>query len=682
MRLNKIFSILLFCVATLSYSQTTLIENGHLTIEVDSLMHTRVTTSFADVKPLMSEFSASEKLELPLQMISEFKVTDVSEKTMKGDLNGKTWKITGEYNANGIQIEKELTIKMYEAFPDLLSTSVVYHNNSDQGIFIEKWINNDYKILSQGDQPPFWAFQGSSTDARDDWIKPLTKAYYQENYMGQNMTDYGGGVPVSDLWRKDVGIAVGHLAMVPKLVALPTAVDSTGTYGSIRVEKSFDDRTVFEAGETIETEETFVMVHKGDYYNALSNYSNLMQAKGIKMAAPEPAAFESIWCGWGYERTFTAKEMLGTLPKVKELGIKWAVLDDGFQIAEGNWNADPAKFPRGNVEIKEMVKAIHDQGLKAKIWWTPLAADPGSKVLVENPDARIFQKDGSPEFITWWDAYYLSPANPKTITDTKETIDLFMNEYGFDAFKMDGQHMNGVMPDYNPDLDLAYPEKSVELLPEYFQMIYDESRKIKPHAVIENCPCGTCMSYYNMASTNQVVSSDPLSSWQIRHKGKTYKALIPNTAYYGDHVELSDNANDFATSFGIGAVLGTKFTWPEDNPDASESFLLTPEKEKVWKKWFSLYDEKMLSKEKYLGDLYDIGYDKPETHVIEKNGVMYYAFYADKFKGTVSLRGLKQGEKYKVTDYVNEKELGSVSSKNPELKVDFKQNLLIEVSPK
>lgn len=664
------------------FSQTTTIENGYLSMEIDGMMKVRISSTFKDAKPLMDGFTACEKLVMPLSEITDFKVADVSDEEMKGDLKGKLWKITGSHKKNGILIEKQLTLKKYDGFPDLLSTQVSYTNKGDKGIFIEKWVNNGYNILSQGNGPPFWAFQGSSTDTRDDWIRPLKKAYYRENYMGMNSTDYGGGIPVTDIWRPDVGVAVGHLALVPKLVSLPTEVDSLGNYGIIGVEKKFAGRTVFEAGTTLETPETFVMVHEGDYYNALTEYSNLMQAKGIKMPEPEDAAFESIWCAWGYERNFTADEVIGTLPKVKELGIKWAVLDDGFQVAEGNWNADPEKFPKGNIEIKDMVDKIHDYGLKAKVWWTPMAADPGSKALEEHPNMRIFQEDGSPEFITWWDAYYLSPANPKTTAYTKEVIDLFMNEYGFDAFKMDGQHMNGVLPDYNYDLDLAYPEKSVEELPDFFQMIYDESRKIKPHAVIENCPCGTCMSFFNMASMNQAVSSDPLSSWQIRHKGKTYKALIPQTAYYGDHVELSDNANDFASSFGIGAVLGTKFTWPKDNPGASDSFLLTPEKEKVWKKWFSLYDEKMLSKEKYLGSLYDIGYDRPETHVIEKEGNLYYAFYADDWKGPIELKGLKDKGKYVVTDYFNDVDLGTVSGKNPTLDVDFKRFLLIEVSPK
>ena len=69
-------------------------------------------------------------------------------------------------------------------------------------------------------------------------------------------------------------------------------------------------------------------------------------------------------------------------------------------------------------------------------------------------------------------------------------------------------------------------------------MIYDESRSINPHAVIQNCPCGCCMSFYNLPYTNQTVASDPTSSWQVRLKGYVYKALVPRTAYFGDHVEF------------------------------------------------------------------------------------------------------------------------------------------------
>jgi alpha-galactosidase len=108
--------------------------------------------------------------------------------------------------------------------------------------------------------------------------------------------------------------------------------------------------------------------------------------------------------------------------------------------------------------------------------------------------------------------------------------------------------------------------------------------------------------------------------------------------------------------------------------------LLTPEKERAWKKWFSLYNEKMLSKEPYLGQLYDIGYDLPEAHAIQKGNIMYYAFYAEKWDGVLELRGLHKGKRYKVRDYINGKEWGQVTAENPSLKVAFEQSLLLEVS--
>jgi alpha-galactosidase len=70
------------------------------------------------------------------------------------------------------------------------------------------------------------------------------------------------------------------------------------------------------------------------------------------------------------------------------------------------------------------------------------------------------------------------------------------------------------------------------------------------------------------------VASDPESSWQIRSKGKTLKALAGDRiAYFGDHVELSDGGEDFASTFGVGGVIGTNFAWPgapgEKDPSSS-----------------------------------------------------------------------------------------------------------------
>jgi alpha-galactosidase len=182
-----------------------------------------------------------------------------------------------------------------------------------------------------------------------------------------------------------------------------------------------------------------------------------------------------------------------------------------------------------------------------------------------------------------------------------------------------------------------------------------------------------------MRYMNQPVASDPLTSWQVRHKGKTIKALMgSHAAYAGDHVELSDWGNDFASTVGIGAIVSTKFTWPQDVGEGG--VLLTEEKEAEWRRWIVLHNAKRLPQGHYRGDLYDIGFDKPEAHVITKAGRVYYAFYADRWNGPIELRGLEDRQ-YTIADYWTGRTIGAVSPGASRLSVSFEHFLLLEATP-
>ncbi len=681
----SIISILGLIILMLSSCKKDIIEitNQNLLIEINNDLKTRIISSFENASQFSDEFIYSEVLIGKNRKFEKFNKTDYkisNETDALGDYKLHT--IIGKLSDDGYELLKTIEIRAYSDISDFVTYRVSYQNIGSKIIQAKKWINNYSEIQQDPGDSVTWSFQGESTNKRADWILPVKAGFAQKNYMGMNNSDYGGGIPVVDIWRRDAGIAKGHLALAPKLASLPVRQKLYSNKVESWIEYEFTEETNLNTDDSLITLETFVMVHQGDCFASLQQFSSVMQMKGIKFVEPEEAAFEPIWCAWGYERNFNLEEILGTLPKVKELGLKWVVLDDGFQQAEGDWNVNLNKFPKGDADMINYVNTIHSYGLKAKLWWAPLAADPESRLFQENPDIILQTEDETPQYITWWNAYYLAPTYDKTIQHTKDVIHLFMDKWGFDGLKLDGQHMNAVLPDYGGNHNIDDPEQAVEQLPQFYEMLYDEAKSIKPNVVIENCPCGTCMSFYNMPFTNQFVSSDPMSSWQIRLKGKVYRAIAPQMAYYGDHVELSDGADDFASSFGIGAVLGTKFTWPKDNPSQSESFLLTPEKEIKWKKWFEMYNSKMLSKGDYLGGLYDIGFDIPETHVIEKSGTKYYAFYHKDWKGNIELRGLEKGKNYVAYDYVNEKELARFSGDKPVIDVGFKDNLLIEVSIK
>ncbi len=653
------------------------VEGKNIIIYFNNLLHSKVVAKFDNGKIKTGDYIPSEFIIISNHPVKDFQFIEQEKQEIQDEIGtGNQFKISGKSE----NIRKDVIVTIYNDFPTVALYTVKYTNISNEDLVIDNWTNNHYSITvskKSNNEEPFWSFQSGSYESRPDWVLPLKIGFKQENYMGMNATDYGGGNPVVDIWRKDVGIGVGHLEMVPKLVSLPVEMtESNAANLGVRCNVN----KTLKPDESLSTFLTFVSVHQGDFFQTLENYRNIMLKKGIKFNEYPETTYEPIWCAWGYERDFTMEQIYNTLPMVKKLGYQWAVLDDGWQTAEGDWYLVKNKFPQGDRDMKKLVDKIHAEGLKAKLWWAPLATDPGTDLIKEHPDYLLLNEDNSKQHISWWDAYYLCPAYPPVQEYTRNLVKKIMKTWGYNGLKIDGQHLNASPPCYNPAHNHSYPEESFEKVPEFFKIIYETAREVDPEAVIEICPCGTAFAFHTMPYMNQPVASDPESSWQIRLKGKTLKALMGTSVpYYGDHVELSDNRSDFASTVGIGGVIGTKFTWPVGSKKDSK-IDLTPEKEKTWAKWNKIYLEKMLPKGIYLGSLYDIGYDRPETHTIKKNSNMYYAFYQDSFKGEVELRGL-ENKTYRIFDYVNDIDYSTVKGPLAKLPVEFNNYLLLEATP-
>lgn len=653
------------------------IGDAALGLEFDGQMRTRLLARQGGATVAVTGFHASERLRVTGgRWIDGFALGEQAVDRVDGPHGaGVRHRLKG-VSKDGV--EKTVTVTFYERHPGLALLRVSYRNNGQTALPVEAWSNSGYTLLPARRAPSrgFWTFSGSSHADRRDWVQPLKEGFEQRNFMGMNSSDYGGGTPVADVWQPEHGIAVGHLDTVPRLVALPVRQVKAGAALAIE----FEQAVVLQPGQELATLDTFVTVHTGDYFAALDRYRLLMAERGLAAPQAGEESYEPIWCAWGYERDFTIPLMTGTLAKARELGLEWAVLDDGWQTNEGDWKIDRKKFARGDEDMKKLVDDIHGAGLKARLWLAPLAADPGTDLLHQHTDQLLLDENGAPQFVTWWNALTLCPAYEPVIEQTRALVRKIIGEWGYEGLKLDGQHLNGVAPCHNPAHRHARPEESFEKLQDFWKMVYDTAREINPQAVVEFCPCGTSYAFHTLPYTNQAPSSDPLSSWQVRHKGKTLKALMgPSAAYAGDHVELSDGGDDFASTVGIGAVVSTKFTWPED-PKPKDSYLLTAVKEAKWRKWIGIYKDKMLPKGQYRGELYDIGFDKPETHAVEKDGRLYYAFYAKAWSGQVELRGLGNG-RYRVRDYVEDRELGEVSAASNKLKIGFERALLLEAIP-
>lgn len=657
------------------------IQGANLRIEFDRSLRSRVIARFDGKETVMGHFAPSESVLKADKTVSEFTLTSQTHEPVKDVFGaGERLTVTGKSGT----LTKAVAVTMYDDFPAMAFFDVQYTNTGTTKLALKGWTNNAYTLNAQGvtagspgGAPAFWSYQSGSYEKRPNWIVPLHASFQQENFLGMNASDYGGGTPVVDVWRRDVGVAVGHVELRPKLVSLPVSMPDAS---HARIAVHYQHAIALDPGETFHTLRTFVAVHQGDYFRTLTDYRRFMMKQGLQMAAAPDDAFGAIWCAWGYGRSMKPQQVYDTLPTVKRLGFTWVTLDDGWQNNYGDWALDPKKFPHGDADMKALVDRIHQEGFRAQLWWSPLSAVLDSELLKDHPDYLLENRDGSKRKISWWNSYYLCPADKRVVDYHKALVRKILVDWGFDGLKLDGQHMNGAPACYNPAHHHARPEDSVEAMPDFFREIYETAQAVKPGALVEFCPCGTAYSFFTMPHFNMSVASDPGSSFQVRTKAKTLKALMGDSVpYFGDHVELSDGGNDFASTLGVGGVVGTQFVLPALVQKRSKSDL-TPEREKDLEKWMRIYRDKMLSRGQYLGQLYDIGFDLPETHVIRKDQVLYYAFFAKHWKGPIELRGL-ESRNYSVLDYVNGVSLGTLSGRNAHLPVEFNGHLLLEVKP-
>jgi alpha-galactosidase len=628
-----------------------------------------------------------------------FEQAEVREATGKMGI-GKRVEIPG--GAPGTNLQCVLALEVYDKFPNILLSTMEYKNAGASDLTIEKSVNQrrrlNAEMVDRKAHPwEMWSFHGSSYDWGKDDVVKLTPAFFQPNVMGTMVKGgYGGGIPVVAFWTRQVGEALGHVETIPISAAIPARVEADGSVGT-EVDYPADIR--LKPGETYSTPRSFVSVFAGDFYEPLRIWSSVLQKEGWELPKPSSEAYNVSWCGWGYEANVTPAQMLGTIPKLKEMGIKWVTLDDRWFDVYGDWNPRPDTFPGDS--IKKMVDDFHNQGILAQLWWLPLAVEDGqgryeshkysvARIAREHPEWLILDKNGKHAHMTRGLAV-LCPAVPEVRAYHKQLTEKFIRDWGFDGSKLD--NIYSVPECYNPAHHHKSPQDSVNAMGDIYKEIFQTTRALKPQSVTQSCPCGTPPSLAWLPFMDQAVTADPVGGGQVRRRIKMYKALLgPESAVYGDHVELSamtkvgndwkEHGDDFASTIGAGGVVGTKFVWPDPGPQFKD-VNLTAAKEEHWKKWIGLYNQKMLSKGEFR-DLYVTGYDTPEGYAIAKDGKMYYAFFTpDNWKGEIELRGLEPG-KYKVSDYAEGKDLGTIDATFngvPKLRAEFEHHLLLEVQP-
>ncbi len=236
-------------------------------------------------------------------------------------------------------------------------------------------------------------------------------------------------------------------------------------------------------GETLSTQYANVSCVQGDILDLFNAMLRMQYAGQIRAAAERelPVLFNEFCTTWGDPRE---EKLLSQIAAVRELGLKYFVLDDGwFQRNEnfwqGDWIIDESKY---NGSFDAFLDKIRQAGMIPGVWFEMETVMSKSRVAKEHPE------------------YLLTLDGVAICNDGRHFLDLrredardFLRERVINFVK---QHKIGyVKIDYNSCISCGCdgvdtPHENQRRYTESVFSFYEEIRAALPELVIEICASG------------------------------------------------------------------------------------------------------------------------------------------------------------------------------------------------
>ncbi len=253
-------------------------------------------------------------------------------------------------------------------------------------------------------------------------------------------------------------------------------------------------------GEGFKAPTAHIAVVTGDIYDACNALNDMQKiAYNAYGEAGLGICFNEYCTIWGKP---TQQKMLGYLDTLKELGVKYAVIDAGWskqgseQDSNGEWLVDKNIFP----DIKELCRVFRENGIIPGIWFEWEVTTKGSKMFEGEYDDMHLKRDGRVinlnNFRSFWD---LRRDDVKEYL--RERVIGFLKKYGFGYIKVDYNGNTGIIADG--------AESGAEGLREHLSCVRDffvEMRNEIPDLIIENCASGGHRAEPSMTGISAVTS--------------------------------------------------------------------------------------------------------------------------------------------------------------------------------
>lgn len=218
-------------------------------------------------------------------------------------------------------------------------------------------------------------------------------------------------------------------------------------------------------------------------YEAIDNvrkwYEDECDLKPMNVPDCAKDAMYSYW--YSFQQGLFQKEVLEEAKRVKELGLKTVILDDGWQMEgvdvryayTGDWQVNEKKFS----DFKGAINTMHDLGLKVLLWIGIPYVGIESELWKKYKDKTIQHSE-------WARASILDPRYPEVREYIINAIKRLMTDYNLDGFKIDFVDLFYDVPEtkINDEMDILSVQAATDRL---MTDIKSELVKINPDVLIE-----------------------------------------------------------------------------------------------------------------------------------------------------------------------------------------------------
>jgi len=241
----------------------------------------------------------------------------------------------------------------------------------------------------------------------------------------------------------DEGVVAGALSMersVPMVAVRNTATkglrdDATGrlAFAGIALESIYSPRKAVAVGESFGSERAYVDAATRDPFEGLEDLAERIRLNlGYELW---DGAYPNGWNSWaasgstgGYGTSINEEIMLANLDfmaeNLRDYGINYFQMDDGWQDQTGDWNPHPERFPHG---LKWFADRVREKGLIPGLWIEPMTVSKSSKLYADHPDWLVEGPDGA----------LLDPSIPEVREHLTALFRKVSQEWGFKWVKID-----------------------------------------------------------------------------------------------------------------------------------------------------------------------------------------------------------------------------------------------------